>query len=73
MSKQDEYLDNAGQMLVLAMRASNSSERSHLISLADRWLDLLDRMGQRSDATARELNEHLLVKRAFQGFGPGRK
>ena len=70
MSKQDEYLDKAAQTLEMAMRASSSSERSQWLTLAEKWLDLADRFRQRSDASARELNEHPLVKRAFRGFRP---
>jgi hypothetical protein len=68
MSRQDEYLDKAAQMLELATRASSSSERSRLLSLADKWLDLADRFRQPSEAAARDLNEHPLVKRAFRGL-----
>ena len=70
MSKQNEYLDNAAQTLELALRAANSSERSHRLNLADKWLGLADRCQQRPKASARELNEHPLVKRTFVGFRP---
>ena len=66
MSKQDEYLDNAAQTLELATRASSSSQKSHLLNLADKWLDLADRFRQRSRASAGELSERPLVRRAFQ-------
>jgi hypothetical protein len=68
MSKQDEYLSNAAQTLELAMRAPSFSKRSYLLNLADKWLDLADRFGQQSGASARGLNEHPLVKRAFRGL-----
>ena len=67
MSKQHEYLDNAAQTLELAMRASNSSERSRWLNLADKWLGLADRQ-QQSEASVSQLNEHPLVKRAFRGL-----
>jgi hypothetical protein len=70
MSKQDEYLDNAAQTLELATRASSSSEKSRLLSLADKWLDLADRFRQRSGDSSGALNDHPLVTRAFRGFGP---
>jgi hypothetical protein len=73
MSKQDEYLDKAAQMLQLAMRASSSSERSQWLNLADKWLDLADRLRQLSEASAREVNEHPLVRQAFRGFPPETK
>ena len=69
MSKQDEYLDNAAQTLELATRTSSSSQRSHLLNLADKWLDLAERF-QRSRASTDEPSEDPLVRRALQGFRP---
>jgi hypothetical protein len=68
MSKQDEYLDKAAQMLELATRALSSSERSRLLSLANKWLDLADR-GQLKNSTS-QFDEHPLVRRTFRGFSP---
>jgi hypothetical protein len=68
MSKKDEYLDSAAQTLELALRASSSSERSHWLNLADKWLSLADRCQQGSKPSASQLNEHPLVKRAFRDF-----
>ena len=66
MSKQDEYLDNAAQTLELATRASSPSERSRLLGLADKWLDLADRIKR----SAPQLDEHPLVRRTFRGLPP---
>ena len=68
MSKQDEYLDNAAQTLELATRISSSSERSHLLSLADKWLGLADRWREPLKASASQLKDHPLVERAFGPF-----
>ena len=43
MSKQDEYLDSAAQTVELATRTSSSGDKSHLLDLAEKWLDLADR------------------------------
>jgi hypothetical protein len=67
MSKQDEYLDNAAQTLELATRASSSSDKSRLLNLADKWLDLADR--GRSEKSAFH-NEHPLIRRTFRGLPP---
>jgi hypothetical protein len=67
MSKQDEYLDSAAQLFELAARASSSNDKSHLLDLAEKWLDLADR--SRNQATPLR-DEHPLVKRAFRGL-PG--
>jgi hypothetical protein len=73
MSKQGEYLDKAAQTLQLAMRASSSSEKSHWLNLATKWLDLADGFRHSSEASAREVNEHPLVKRTFRRFLPETK
>jgi hypothetical protein len=65
MSKQDEYRDSAAQVFELAARASSSNDKSHLLDLAEKWLDLADR--KRHQAT-RPLEEHPMVKRAFRGL-----
>ena len=65
MSKQDEYRDSAAQTFDLASRASSSDDKSHLLDLAEKWLDLADRSRQQA---TRALKEHPLVKRAFQGL-----
>jgi hypothetical protein len=65
MSKQDEYLHSAAQTVDLAARISSSGDKSHLLNLAKRWLDLADR--SRDQATPSP-DEHPLVKRAFRGF-----
>jgi hypothetical protein len=63
MSKHDEYRDSAARVFELAARASSSNDKSHLLDLAEKWLDLADR--SRPQATP-PLTEHPLVKRAFQ-------
>ena len=65
MSKQDEYRDSAAKTFDLATRASRSDDKSHLLDLTERWLDLADR--NRHQAT-RPLEEHPMVKRAFRGL-----
>jgi hypothetical protein len=64
-SKQDEYRDSAAQAFDLAARASSSGDKSHLLDLVERWLDLADRSRHQAK---RSPNEHPLVKRAFRGF-----
>jgi hypothetical protein len=63
MSKRDDYLDNAAQTLGLADRASALGDKSHLIDLAQKWLDLADRTRHQSQSTFsdRLTKEHLLV------------
>jgi hypothetical protein len=67
MSKQDDYLDNAARTFDLATRTSDSGGKSHLLDLADKWLDLADRSQHKA---ARPRREHPMVKRAFRGLQP---
>ena len=65
MSKQDEYRDSAAQVFELGGARFKSNDKSHLLDLAEKWLDLADR--NRHEAT-RPLEEHPMVKRAFRGL-----
>jgi hypothetical protein len=65
MTKQDDYLINAAHTFDLATRASNSGEKSHLLDLTEKWVDLADRSQHRAK---RPLKEHPLVQRAFRGL-----
>ena len=67
MTKQDDYLDSAAETFDLATRTSNSADKSHLLNLAEKWLDLADRSHRQPKRAARPFGEHPLVKRAFRG------
>jgi len=67
MTKQDDYIDSAAQTFNLATRTSNSADKSHLLNLAEKWLDLADRSERKPKRCARPFGEHPLVKRAFRG------
>jgi hypothetical protein len=68
MSKRDDYLHNAGQALHLANRVSPVGRKFLLFDLAEKWLDLADRIHHRSTHTDHQNEEHPLVKRAFRYF-----
>jgi hypothetical protein len=67
MTKQDDYLDSAAETFDLATRTSNSADKSHLLNLAEKWLDLADRSDRKPKRDARQFGEHPLVKRVFRG------
>ena len=67
MTKHDDYLDSAAETIDLATRTSNSADKSHLLNLGEKWLDLADRSERKPKCAARPLGEHPLVKRAFRG------
>jgi hypothetical protein len=43
MTKESEYRANAANSIELANRASRMSDKSRLLELAEKWLDLADR------------------------------
>ncbi len=57
MLRAEEYRKNAAQTLHLAHHASSSDERAHLLELAERWLDLADRIATRAKRQARDAQQ----------------
>ena len=58
MTIQDDYRRNAAKIVELASRASSSADKGHLLSLAEKWLDLADqahRMTRRLGVKPRDL------------------
>jgi hypothetical protein len=68
MTKQDDCLNHAAQSLELAGHMSDSAQRSNLLDLAEKWLELADRRYRGSKHSAGALSEHPLVRRAFRGL-----
>jgi hypothetical protein len=64
MSKEDDCRRNAAESIELAHRAATKSDKSRLLGLAEKWLDLADR-AQRLARHARGIREHPLVKDRF--------
>jgi hypothetical protein len=50
----EEYRKNAAQTLRLARHAPSSAEKAHLLDLAERWLDLANRIAKRARRQARD-------------------
>jgi hypothetical protein len=53
MSKEDDYRKNAAEAVELANRAASTGDKSRLLALAERWLDLADRAHRSVRARAR--------------------
>jgi hypothetical protein len=68
MTKHEDCLDHAAQSLELAGQMSDSAQRSNLLDLAEKWLELADRRYRASKHAAAALSEHPLVRRAFRGL-----
>jgi Mg2+ and Co2+ transporter CorA len=43
MTKEDDYRNNAAEMIQLAQRASSNRDKHRLLNMAEAWLDLADR------------------------------
>ena len=69
MSKTEEYLDNAAETVDLANRASSSADKSRLLRLAEKWLDLAERASQLVGRSRSPVGEHPLVTRVLGDHG----
>jgi hypothetical protein len=56
-----EYRKNAAETLRLAQHAPTSVEKAHLLDLAERWLDLANRIAKRAKRQARDA-QHLATE-----------
>jgi hypothetical protein len=57
MPRPDEYTDNAAQTLLLAQHAANCAEKARLLELAERWLDLADRIATQAKRQVRDAQQ----------------
>jgi hypothetical protein len=60
MSKEDDYRKNAEATVELANKASTAEDRLRLLALAEKWLDLADRIHRTIRTQASNL--HPLVR-----------
>jgi hypothetical protein len=62
MGKEDDYRWNAAQTVDLANRAVKLADKGHLLSLAEKWLDLADRTYALRGRDLHKVRDHPLVK-----------
>ena len=65
MSKVDEYRRNAVVTVDLATKAATTFDKSRLLSLADKWLDLAYRAHRVTKPPTHPLGEHPLVEKTL--------
>ena len=65
MSKVDEYRRNAAVTVDLANKTATAFDKSRLLSLADKWLDLAYRAHRVTKPPTRQLGEHPLVEKTL--------
>jgi hypothetical protein len=70
VSKESEYLDNAAETLDLAKRVSSSPGKGRLLRLAEKWVDLADRVGRLSRCEDPETRLHPLVAQRLRNPRP---
>lgn len=62
MTKETEYRANAANSIELANRASSMSDKSRLLELAEKWLDLADRTHRLTQRFAPSRWQHPLLR-----------
>jgi hypothetical protein len=62
LSKTDEYTAYALALLEIAEQTSSPIHKQHLLRMAERWLDLVERLSNRRRRSDRGHPEHPLVK-----------
>jgi hypothetical protein len=65
MSKEDDYLESAAEVVRLAQHASSSSDKSRLLKLAEGWVDLAER-AHNSDRRREPVILHPLVEKKMR-------
>ena len=65
MRKVDEYRRNAVVTVDLASKAATTFDKSRLLSLADKWLDLAYRAHRLTKTPTHQLGEHPLVEKTL--------
>jgi hypothetical protein len=65
MRKVDEYRRNAVVTVDLANKAATTFDKSWLLSLADRWLDLAYRAHRVTKPPTHQLGDHPLVEKTL--------
>jgi hypothetical protein len=62
MSKESEYRTNAANSIEMANRASSMGDKSRLLELAEKWLDLADRTHRLTNHFAPSRWQHPLLR-----------
>ena len=65
MGKVDEYRRNAVVTVDLATKAATTFDKSRLLSLNDKWLDLAYRAHRVTSPPTHQLGEHPLVEKTL--------
>jgi len=61
MTKEDDYRNNAAEMIQLAQRASLNTDKRRLLNMAEAWLDLADRAHKATRRSRKPSDLHPLV------------
>ena len=72
MTKEDDYRQNAAEMVELAQRANSSTDKVRLLAMAEAWLGLADRAHKRAGLHLHNMTEHPLIQRKL-GHQPNTK
>ena len=65
VTREDGYRAFAARTLELASRTSNLKDKSHLLAMAEAWLNLADRINRLEKRPQVKIPEHPAVKQTF--------
>jgi hypothetical protein len=69
MTKEQEYRNKAAEAVQLASRAATSGDKARLLGVAERWLNLADRVHRSAREHIGNLSlEHPLVRAMMRNF-----
>jgi len=62
MSREDDYRTFAARSLELAGRTSNLKDKSHLLAMAEAWLNLADKIARLVKSPKERIGEHPAIR-----------
>lgn len=65
--KEAQFRSFAASCLDLAKTSPTLAERTHLLAMAEAWLNLADRVSQLAKHPVRKIADHPLVRKTFGG------
>jgi hypothetical protein len=68
VTKEDDYRDNAGELMRLAEYAHSPAEKTHLVTLAEGWVELAEKAHEDNRRPRQPTILHPLIERKLGKF-----
>jgi hypothetical protein len=68
VTKEDDYRDNAGELMRLAEHAHSPAEKTHLVTLAEGWVELAEKAHEDNRRPRQPTILHPLIERKLGKF-----